>query len=54
MSKYRILYHMLQQPFSLSVRESTSGLTPSLVALDNVPSLRQREWIRGEPGEDIP
>ena len=38
-SKYRILYHMLQQPLSLSARESTSGLTPSLVALDDVPSL---------------
>ena len=53
-SKYRILYHMLQQPYSLSARESTSGMTPSLMALDDVPSLRQREWIRGEPGEDIP
>ena len=39
-SKYRILYHMLQQPYSLSARESTSGMTPSLVALDDVPSLR--------------
>ena len=39
-SKYRILYHMLQQPYSLSARESTSGMTPSLVALDGVPSLR--------------
>ena len=38
--KYRILYHMLQQPYSLSARESTSGMTPSLVALDDVPSLR--------------
>ena len=53
-SKYRIFYHMLQQPYSLSARESTSGMTPSLVALDDVPSLRQREWKRGEPGEDIP
>ena len=53
-SKYRILYHMLQQPYSLSTRESTSGMTPSLVALDDAPSLRRREWIRGEPGEDIP
>ena len=39
-SKYRILYHMLQQPYSFSARESTSGMTPSLVALDDVPSLR--------------
>ena len=32
----------------------TSGITPSLAALDDAPSLRQREWIRGEPGEDVP
>ena len=49
-SKYRILYHMLQQPYPLSARESTSGMTPSLVALDDAPLLRRREWIRGEPG----
>ena len=45
---------MLQQPYPLSARESTSGMPPGLVALDNAPSLRRREWIRGEPGEDIP
>ena len=39
-SKYRILYHMLQQPNSISAQESTSGMTPSLAALDDVPSLR--------------
>ena len=33
---------------------STSGITPSLPALDKAQSLRQREWIRGEPGEDVP
>ena len=32
----------------------TSGITPSLAALDDAPSLKQREWIRGEPGEDVP
>ena len=52
--KYRILYHILQQPNSISAQESTSGMTPSLAALDNVPSLKQKEWIRGEPGEDVP
>ena len=52
-SKYRVLYHMLQQPNSISAQESTSGMTPSLAALDNAPSLRQKEWIRGEPG-DVP
>ena len=29
-------------------------MTPSLAVLDDVPSLRQREWIRGEPGEYVP
>ena len=53
-SKYRILYHILQQPNSISAQGSTSGMTPSLAALDDVPSLRQKEWIRGEPGEDVP
>ena len=53
-SKYRTLHHILQQPNSLSAQESTSSMTPSLAALDDVPSLRQKEWIRGEPGEDVP
>ena len=30
------------------------GITPSLAALDDAPSLRQREWNQGEPGEDVP
>ena len=53
-SKYRILYHLLQQPSLISTQETTSGITPSLAALDDAPSLRQREWIRGEPGKDVP
>ena len=53
-SKYRILYHFLQQPSSFSTQESTSGITPSLVALDDAQALRCREWIRGDPGEDVP
>ena len=53
-SKYRVLYHLLQQPSLISTHESTSGMTPSLAALDDAPSLKQREWIRDEPGEDIP
>ena len=52
-SKYRILYHLLQ-PISFSTQEPTSGITPSLAALDYAQTLRQREWIRGEPGEDMP
>ena len=53
-SKYRILYHLLQQPSSFSTQEPTSGITPSLAALDDAQALRWREWIRGEPGEDVP
>ena len=53
-SKYRVLYHLLQQPSLISTHESTSGMTPSLAALDDAPSLRQREWIQGETGEDVP
>ena len=53
-SKYRILYHLLQQPSLLSTQETTSGITPSLATLDDALSLRQREWIQGEPGEDVP
>ena len=29
-------------------------MTPSLAGLDDDPSLKQREWIQGEPGEDVP
>ena len=39
-SKYRILYHFLQQPSLLCTQEMTSGIAPSLAALDDVPSLR--------------
>ena len=45
---------MLQQSSSFFTQESTSGITPSLVALDDAQALRCREWIRGEPGEDVP
>ena len=31
-SKYRILYHLLQQSSSFSTHEPTSGITPSLAA----------------------
>ena len=45
---------MLQQPRLISTHESISGITPSLAALDDATSLKQREWIRSEPGEDTP
>ena len=44
-SKYRILYHLLQQLSLISTQEMTSVITPSLATLDETPSLRQREWI---------
>ena len=53
-SKYRVLYHLLQQPSLISTHDSASGITPSLAALDDVTSLKQREWNRSEPGEDTP
>ena len=53
-SKYRILYHLPQQPSMISTHESTSGMTPSFATLDDASSLIQREWIRGETGGDVP
>ena len=29
-------------------------MTPSLGALDDASALKQKEWSRGEPGEDTP
>ena len=60
-SKYRILYQILQQANKpagqtslLSTQEPTSGITPSLAVLDDAQAMRQKEWKRGEPGEDMP
>ena len=53
-SKYRVLYHMLEQPRLIPTHDGASGMTPSLAALDDATSLRQREWIRCELGEDTP
>ena len=30
----------------------STGMTPSLAVLDDAPTLKQKEWSRGEPGED--
>ena len=38
----------------LSTQEPTPRITPSLAALDDAQALRQKEWKRGEPGEDMP
>ena len=43
-----------EQTSLLSTQELTFGITPSLAMLDDVPALKQKEWKRGEPGEDIP
>ena len=51
-SKYQVLYHFLQQPGLIPTHESASGITPSLAALDDATSLKQKEWICSEPGED--
>ena len=53
-SKYRVLYHLLQQPSLIPTHDGATSITPSLTALDDATSLRQREWIRSEPREDLP
>ena len=53
-SKYRVLYHLLQQPRLIPMHDGASGITASLAALNDATSLKQREWIRSEPGEDTP
>ena len=53
-SKFRILYQLLQQPRSVSSHDDASGITPSLAALDDATSLKQREWARSNQREDIP
>ena len=52
-SKYRVLYHLPQQPSLIATHDNVSGMTPSLATLDDATSLKQ-EWICSEPGEDIP
>ena len=43
-----------EQVSLLSTHEPTLGITPSLAAVDDAQALRQKEWKRGEPGEDMP
>ena len=45
---------MLQQPSLISTHESASSINPRLATLDDATSLKQREWIHSEPGEDVP
>ena len=56
-TKYKILYQMLRQASQEQTRVPSSrvpstGMTPSLAALHDAPALKQKEWSRGEPGED--
>ena len=53
-SKYLVLYHLLQQPRLILMHDGASGIIPSLATLDNATSLQQREWVRSQPGKDIP
>ena len=58
-SKYGIWHQMLQQASKeqtnfLPPKEPTSGITPSLAPLDDASTLKQKEWKRGDLGEDIP
>ena len=36
------------------LKSPSVGRTPSLAALDDASALKQKEWSRGEPGEDMP
>ena len=49
-----MLYHLLQQPSLIPTHDGASSIPPSLTALDDAASLRQRELIRSEPREDTP
>ena len=58
-TKYKVLYQILRQAIGErnkvpSSRVSSTGLTSSLVALEDASSLKQKEWNRGEPKGDTP
>ena len=58
-TKYKVLYQILRQTISEqnkvpSSKVSSTGLTPSLVALEDASTLKWKEWNRGKPSEDIP
>ena len=58
-TKYKVLYQILrhaideQNKIPLS-RGSATGLTPSLVALKDAATLKQKEWNRGDQEGDTP
>ena len=58
-TKYKVLYQTLKQAIDErnkvpSSRVSASGLTPSLVALEDASTLKGKEWNRGEPHIETP
>ena len=58
-TKYKVLYQILRQASREqtkvpSSRVSSTGMTPSLVALEDASTLKCKEWNRGEPGGDTP
>ena len=58
-TKYKVLYQMLRQAIDEqnkvpSSRVSSTGLTPSLVALEDASTLKRKEWNRGEPDINTP
>ena len=58
-TKYKVLYQILRQAIGEqnkvpSSRVLSTGLTPSLVALEDASTLKQKEWNRGEPKGDTP
>ena len=58
-TKYKILYKILKQASQEQTKVPPPkiplvGMTPSLAALDDASALKQKEWSRGEPGEDTP
>ena len=58
-TKYKVLYQILrhttdEQNKIPSSRVSATGLTPSLVALEDAATLKQKEWNRGDQEGDTP
>ena len=58
-TKYKVLYQMLKQAIDEwnkvpSSGVSATGLTPSLVALEDASTMKKKEWNRGEPDIETP
>ena len=58
-TKYKVLYQILRQAIGErnkipSSRVSSTGLTPSLMALEDAPTVKQKEWNRGDQEGDTP